>query len=46
MNGKTIGVRDTFTKKGADMQHLGELQMDGKWLTVQDETCKRKNSKK
>jgi hypothetical protein len=41
MDGKKITARDTFTRKGADLQHLGELQMDGKWLVVQDEVCKR-----
>jgi len=44
--GKTIGARDTFTKKGADLQHLGELQLDGKWVVVQDEVCKRTAAKK
>lgn len=46
MGGKKISARDTFTKKGAELQHLGELQMDGKWIVVQDEICKREVSKK
>lgn len=46
MGGKKISARDTFTKKGAELQHLGELQMDGKWIVVQDEVCKREASKK
>jgi hypothetical protein len=41
MGGKKIKGRDTFTKKGAELQHLGELQMDGKWVVVQDEVCRR-----
>ena len=46
MDGKKIGVRDTFTRKGADLQHLGELQLDGKWVVVQDEVCKLSTAKK
>ncbi|MCK7493468.1 MAG: hypothetical protein MZW92_20395 [Comamonadaceae bacterium] len=46
MEGKKIAARDTFTSKGADLQHLGELQMDGKWVVVQDEVCKRSAGKK
>ena len=46
MEGKKIAARDTFTRKGADLQHLGELQMDGKWVVVQDELCKRSAGKK
>jgi len=46
MGGKKITGRDTFTKKGAELQHLGELQTDGKWVVVQDEVCKRAAPKK
>ena len=46
MGDKKIMARDTFTKKGAELQHLGELQMDGKWVVVQDEVCKRPAPKK
>jgi hypothetical protein len=46
MGGKKITARDTFTKKGAELQHLGELQIDGKWAVVQDEVCKRPPAKK
>lgn len=46
MSGKKVTARDTFTKKGADLQHLGELQMDGTWVVVQDEVCKRQAVKK
>jgi hypothetical protein len=41
-----VGSRDTFTKKGADLRHVGEVQMDGKWVTLQDELCKRSAAKK
>jgi hypothetical protein len=40
MMGKKIEVRDTFTKKGADLQHVGELRIDDKWVVIQDEVCK------
>jgi hypothetical protein len=46
MEGKKIAARDTFTRTGADLQHLGELQMDGKWAVVQDEVCKRSASRR
>jgi hypothetical protein len=46
MEGKKIVARDTFTRKGADLQHVGELQQDGKWGIVQDEVCKRSAPKK
>jgi hypothetical protein len=37
---------DTFVRlgegalEGADLKHLGEMQMNGTWVTVQDEVCK------
>jgi hypothetical protein len=40
MAGKKVDARDTFAKKGAELQHLGELQIDNKWVVVQDEVCK------
>jgi hypothetical protein len=40
MNGQKLSARDTFTKQGADLKHLGEIEMDGKWVPVQDEVCK------
>jgi hypothetical protein len=46
LNGMKVGSRDTFTKKGADLHHVGEVQMDGKWVTLQDELCKRSAAKK
>ena len=46
MEGKKIASRDTFTRKGAGLQHLGEMHLDGKWVVVQDEVCKRSAGKK
>lgn len=46
MADKKIVARDTFTKKGAELQHLGELQIDGKWVVVQNEVCTREAAKK
>jgi hypothetical protein len=46
MGGKKISARDTFSKKGAELQHLGEIQMDGKWVVVQDELCKHETARK
>ena len=46
LNGMKVGSRDTFTKKGADLHHVGEVQMDGKWVTLQDELCKGSAAKK
>jgi hypothetical protein len=35
-------VRDTFTKKGeAVLEHGGEMQVDGKWISLDHETCVR-----
>jgi hypothetical protein len=46
MSGGKVSARDTFTKQGADLQHLGELQIEGKWVTVQDEVCRHAAGKK
>jgi hypothetical protein len=46
MGDKTIAARDTFTKKGAELQHLGEIRIDDKWVVVQDEVCKKPAAKK
>lgn len=41
-SGPATPVRDTFTKTGAaSLEHLGEMQMEGKWVTIDHETCKR-----
>jgi hypothetical protein len=35
-------VRDTFTKTGgASLEHMGEMQVAGKWVATDHETCKR-----
>jgi len=43
VGGKKLGLRDTFTKKSdTEVDHLGEIQgSDGKWTTLDQETCKR-----
>jgi hypothetical protein len=46
MEGKKTTAGDTFTRKAADFPHLGEIQMDGKWVVVQDEHCMRSARKK
>jgi hypothetical protein len=41
-DGPAIPSRDTFTKKSdAVLEHFAEMQMDGKWLRLDHETCKR-----
>ncbi|HEV2852245.1 MAG TPA: DUF1579 family protein [Thermoanaerobaculia bacterium] len=41
-SGPATPVRDTFTKTGdAGLEHTGEFQMDGKWVIIGHETCKR-----
>ena len=39
--GKTMKVRDTFTKGKGWVKHAGEMEADGKWVKVSDETCKK-----
>jgi hypothetical protein len=39
--GKTIKVRDTFTKGKGWIKHMGEIEADGKWTKLDEETCKR-----
>jgi hypothetical protein len=43
MGGQKMGARDTFTKVSAnELTHKGEMQgADGKWMTGDEETCKR-----
>jgi hypothetical protein len=39
-NGPAIPVRDTFTKKSAaSLEHEGEMQVGGKWVHLDQETC-------
>jgi hypothetical protein len=42
MVGQKVVGRDTFTK-GSDgsLRHTWEMQIDGKWTPVGDETCKK-----
>lgn len=41
-SGPATPVRDTFTKKGeAELEHSGEVQVDGKWTSTDHEICKR-----
>ncbi|MDP9191030.1 MAG: DUF1579 domain-containing protein [Acidobacteriota bacterium] len=43
IGGMTAKARDTFTKKGAnEMTHMGELEYEGKWMKLGQETCTRK----
>jgi len=40
--GGTTPARDTFTKKSVStLGHLGEMQIDGKWVRIDEETCTR-----
>jgi hypothetical protein len=40
--GPSTPVRDTFTKKSDSvLEHAGEMQVDGKWLALDRETCKK-----
>lgn len=41
-DGPAIPARDTFTKKSdAVLEHFAEMQMDGKWIRLDHETCTR-----
>jgi hypothetical protein len=43
VGGMTSKSRDTFTKKGANqIMHLGELEQNGAWMKLGQETCTRK----
>jgi len=40
--GATMNVRDVFTKVGKnEMRHESEIEMDGKWVKLDQESCKR-----
>jgi len=40
MGAMTSKARDTFTKKGtAEVTHLGEVEYEGKWVKLGQETC-------
>jgi len=38
---QTVKARDTFTKNGTKLMHVGEMEMDGKWVKYGQETCTR-----
>jgi hypothetical protein len=41
-SGPATPVRDTFTKKGdAALEHMGEMQAEGKWVSTDHESCTR-----
>lgn len=41
-SGPATPVRDTFSRTGAaSLEHTGEMQMDGKWMAIDHETCTR-----
>jgi hypothetical protein len=41
MGTQTLESRDTFMKTAAGLKHIGELEMDGKWVKLGQETCTR-----
>ena len=43
MGGKKMAARDTFTKAadGSWLKHDWEGQIDGKWMPLGSETCKK-----
>lgn len=42
MGGKKMRARDTFVKAGdGSFKHSWEMQMDGKWRPMGDETCRK-----
>ena len=43
MAGQTMKTREAFTKSGAaSMKHISEGEMNGKWMTLGEETCTKK----
>lgn len=39
--GKTMKVRDTFTKGKGWIKHTGEVEANGNWMKLDEETCKK-----
>ena len=39
--GHVMKVRDTFTKGKGWIKHMGETEMNGKWVKTDEETCKK-----
>jgi len=47
MGAQQMGARDTFVKKGdSEVIHTGEMQMEGKWMKIDEETCTKAAAKK
>ena len=43
MGKETMNGRDTFTRKGdRELRHSAEIEQDGKWVKLSDESCTRK----
>lgn len=42
MGTQTVTSRDTFIRKGDRLWHSGELEQDGKWVKMGEETCTKK----
>jgi hypothetical protein len=40
LDGARTGVRDTFQKRGPEILHSSEAEIDGKWTVVLQETCR------
>jgi hypothetical protein len=44
LGGQSTGVRDTFVKKGDNgITHMGEMQANGQWVKLDEESCTRSN---
>jgi len=41
MGGKSMKVRDTFTKGKGWIKHMGEIEANEKWVKTDEETCKK-----
>jgi hypothetical protein len=41
MGGKKFVTRDTFVKGDGTLKRIGEMQTDGKWVPLAEETCKK-----
>lgn len=41
MAGKRFKARDTFTKGAGTLRHSWEIEIDGKWTPLGDETCRK-----
>jgi hypothetical protein len=39
---KPAPSRETFTRKGpGEVMHMGEMAVEGKWVKLDEETCKK-----